>query len=86
MEERRGRPAEIAPKESPRKYTRIFEYEDLTEVWTYDLDKRPNGPILVDIKYKNGVDKKWTKMQAEQKRIDSSMRKINKAQALKKQK
>ena len=86
MTERRGRPAEIAPQESPRKYTKIYEYEDATETWTYDLDKRLNGPLLVDIKYKNGVDKNWAKMQKEQKRIASSMRKIKKAQALKAQK
>ena len=32
---------------------------------------------------KNGADKNWAKMQKEQKRYASSMRKINKAQALK---
>jgi hypothetical protein len=83
MEERRGRPAEIAPQESLRKYTKIYDREDVTETWIYDLDKHPNGPISVDIKYKNGADKNWAKMQKEQKRYASSMRKINKAQALK---
>jgi hypothetical protein len=83
MEERRGRPAEIVPQESPRKYTKIYDREDVTETWIYDLDKHPNGPISVDIKYKNGADKNWAKMQKEQKRYASSMRKINKAQALK---
>jgi hypothetical protein len=83
MEERRGRPAEIVPQESPCKYTKIYDREDTTETWVYDLDKYPNGPISVDIKYKNGADKNWAKMQKEQKRYASSMRKINKAQALK---
>ena len=86
MTERRGRPAEVIPQESPRKYTKVYEYEDSTETWMYDLDKRPNGPLSVDIKYKNGADKNWAKMQKEQKRYASSMRKIKKAQALKTQK
>jgi hypothetical protein len=85
MEERRGRPKEIIVEEAPRKYTKVYEYEDSTETWIYNLDKH-HGPISVDIKYKNNVDKNWAKRQKEQKRIDSSMRKIKKAQSLKTQK
>jgi hypothetical protein len=82
MEERRGRPKELPIVEGPRKFTRIYESEDSTETWTYNLDKS-NGPISVDIKYKNGVDKKWMKMQKENTRQKSEMRKITKIQSQK---
>ena len=29
-----------------------------TEVWTFDLNKSPYGPISVDIKYKAGAEKR----------------------------
>ena len=79
MEERRGRPATIH-EEVPRKYTRIYEDGDVIETWTYDTDKFKNGPISVDIKYKNGIDKKWDKIQKEAKQIkktERQMKKIN---------
>jgi hypothetical protein len=76
----RGRPAAIIPQECPRKFIKVFEDEDTIETWTYNLDKS-NGPILVDIKYKNGVDKKWAKMQKDNIRQKSEMRKIIKAQS-----
>jgi hypothetical protein len=62
------------------KFTRIYEHEDTTETWTFDTDKFRNGPISVDIKYKNGADKKWGKMQKEAKQIkktERQMKKIN---------
>jgi len=34
-----------------RKFERIFEDEESTSIWKYDLDKHPNGPISVEIKY-----------------------------------
>jgi hypothetical protein len=34
-----------------RKFERIFEDEESTCIWKYDLDKQPNGPISVEIKY-----------------------------------
>ena len=39
------------------KFQRIYEHEDTTETWTFDTDKFRNGPISVEIKYKNGADK-----------------------------
>jgi hypothetical protein len=62
------------------KFTRTYEHEDTTETWTFDTDKFRNGPISVDIKYKNGADKKWGKMQKEAKQIkktERQMKKIN---------
>jgi len=40
------------------KFTRTYETEDTIAVWTYDLDRFKNGPISVDIKYKNEPVKK----------------------------
>jgi hypothetical protein len=82
MEERRGRPKEIVQEEKPRKYTKTYEDEDTTETWTFDLDKFSRGPISVEIKYKNGMDKQknWNKI-AKQSRDDKrnarQMKKIN---------
>jgi hypothetical protein len=82
MEERRGRPAAIIQEEAPRKYTRIYEDEYAIETWTFDIDKFRNGPISVDIKYKDGIDKQknWNKI-AKQSRDDKrnarQMKKIN---------
>jgi hypothetical protein len=36
---------------NPRKFEYIFEDEDCTSIWKYDLDKQPNGPISVENKY-----------------------------------
>ena len=82
MEERRGRPAAIIQEEAPRKYTRVYEDEYAIETWTFDIDKFRNGPISVDIKYKDGIDKQknWNKI-AKQSRDDKrnarQMKKIN---------
>lgn len=35
----------------PRKFQYIFEDEESTSIWKYDLDKQPNGPISVENKY-----------------------------------
>jgi hypothetical protein len=64
------------------KYTRTYEHDDTTEVWTFDTDKFPNGPIQVDIKYKNGTDKtkNWNKLAKQAKddrRAARQMKKIN---------
>ena len=75
----RGRPKELPPQEQPRKFTRTYEDEDTIETWTFNLDKF-HGPISVDIKYKNGVDKKWVKNQNEQKRAKKEMKRIVKLQ------
>ena len=80
MEERRGRPAAIIQEEAPRKYTRVYEDEYAIETWTFDVDKFRNGPILVEIKYKEGAEKA-IKLNAKQSKIDKKsarqMKKIN---------
>jgi len=83
--ERRGRPKEPEYVPPPRKFKKEYEDEDTTEVWTFDLDKFSNGPISVDIKYKNGLDKtrNWNKMQRDAKnerRAKRQMRKITENQ------
>jgi hypothetical protein len=37
--------------EKPRKFEYVFEDEECTSIWKYDLDKQPNGPISVENKY-----------------------------------
>ncbi len=64
------------------KFIRTYEDETTTEIWTYDIDNFRNGPISVDIKYKDGADKQknWNKI-AKQSRDDKrnarQMKKIN---------
>ncbi len=82
MEERRGRPKEPEMVPAPRKYTRVYEDEISTETWIYDLDKSDKGPISVDIKYKNGIDKQknWNKIAKQAKddrRTSRQMKQIN---------
>ena len=50
-----GRPKTIKPipLENPNKYTRIYEDEESIVTWTYNLNIFSNGPISVEIKYKN---------------------------------
>ena len=64
------------------KFQRTYEDETTTEIWTFDTDKFRNGPISVDIKYKNGADKpkNWNKMAKQAKddrRAERQMKKIN---------
>lgn len=64
------------------KYQRTYEHEDSTEVWTYDTDKFRNGPISVEIKYKDGADKpknwnKRAKQSKDDRRSARQMKKIN---------
>jgi len=48
---KRGRP-KVDDTPPPRQYTRVFEHEDgTTETWHYNLDKFPNGPFKVEMKY-----------------------------------
>ena len=61
-----------------RKYIRAYEDETTIETWLYNLDVTRSGPIEVNIKYKNGEDKKWVKNQNEMKRVKKEWRKINK--------
>lgn len=76
----RGRPATIIQNDPLRKFTRVYEDEFTIETWTYNLDKFPNGPISVDIKYKPGGEKAF-KQHVKQGKIDRrnarQMKKIN---------
>ena len=82
MEEKRGRPKEPEAVVAPRKYTKVYEDENTIETWTYDLNKFERGPVLVEIKYKNGLDKSknWNKLAKQAKddrRSSRQMKKIN---------
>lgn len=64
-----------------RKFTRSYEDDDTTEIWTFDLDKFENGPIGVEIKYKAGAEKRIkqrAKDNTQQKKTARQMKKINK--------
>lgn len=57
--EKRGRPSTASsnPEEQPHKFTREFKgYNGHRSVWTYDLDKNPNGPIMVEEFYPKGSE------------------------------
>ena len=46
------------PSEKPRKFEIVYKDDDGSEsIWKYDLDKFPNGPISVEIKYPAGYTK-----------------------------
>jgi transcriptional accessory protein Tex/SPT6 len=79
MIEKRGRPKETVIEPSPRKFTKVYEDEDMIETWTYNLDIH-RGPISVDIKYKTGAEKA-IKLRAkdakQEKRTARQMKKIN---------
>lgn len=54
---KRGRPPVIDPVQTEplRKFTREYkEYTGHRSVWTYDLDKNPYGPIMVEEFYPKG--------------------------------
>jgi hypothetical protein len=38
--------------EKPKKFEYIFEDEESTSIWKYDLNKFPNGPVSVEYKWK----------------------------------
>jgi hypothetical protein len=64
------------------KFTRTYEDEDTIETWTFDLDKFKRGPVQVDIKWKNGLDKpkNWNKRLKDAKnerRVERQMKKID---------
>jgi deoxyadenosine/deoxycytidine kinase len=79
MIEKRGRPKEIVIEPAPRKYTKVYEDEYTTEIWTYNLDKH-HGPISVDIRYKSGAEKaikQNAKNAKQEKKTARQMKKIN---------
>jgi hypothetical protein len=63
-----------------KKFTRVFEDEDVTETWVYDPSITTKGPISVDIKYKAGAEKR-IKQRAndtkQEKKTARQMKKIN---------
>jgi hypothetical protein len=78
----RGRPIESTASDIPRKFKRVYEHEDCTVIWKFDLDITDRGPIEVDIRYKNNSDseKNWknkAKNAKEERRINREMKKIN---------
>lgn len=59
---KRGRPKEahVEPTEAPVKFTREFVNKDgHRSVWTYDLNKSPNGPVSVEIFYPKGAKEEF---------------------------
>jgi hypothetical protein len=36
----------------PTKFERVYEDDECTSIWKYDLNKFPNGPISVEYKWK----------------------------------
>ena len=62
------------------KFERKYEDDDTIEIWKFDLEKFSNGPIEVDIKYKNGAEKRIkqrAKEAKQEKKIARQMNKIN---------
>jgi hypothetical protein len=41
-------------EEKPTKFERIYEDEESTSIWKYDLKKFRNGPIEVEYRFKRG--------------------------------
>ena len=78
MEERRGRPKEQPPQEKLSKFIRVYEDEDMIETWVYNLDKHPNGPLSVDIKYKTGAENRIKQRAKETKQIKKTARQMKK--------
>jgi hypothetical protein len=42
----------LSKTEKPTKFEYIFEDDESTSIWKYDLKKQPNGPISVEYKWK----------------------------------
>jgi hypothetical protein len=78
MEERRGRPITIVQEPATRKFSRVYEDEETTTTWTFDLDKFDRGPVSVDIKYKVGADKAIKARAKEIKQIKKTARQMKK--------
>jgi hypothetical protein len=47
----------ISPKvEKPTKFERIYEDDECTSIWKYNLLKNPNGPVEVEYKWKRSFN------------------------------
>ena len=42
----------LSKTEKPQKFEYIFEDEESTSIWKYDLKKQPNGPVSVEYRWK----------------------------------
>ena len=42
----------LSKTEKPTKFEYIFEDDECTSLWKYDLKKFPNGPVSVEYKFK----------------------------------
>jgi hypothetical protein len=42
----------LSKTEKPKKFEYVFEDEDCTSIWKYDLTKFANGPVSVEYKWK----------------------------------
>ena len=50
-----GRPSESKAEDQPTKFTRVHQDPDgYKQIWYFDLDKSPNGPVMVEIFYPEG--------------------------------
>jgi hypothetical protein len=79
--------AKVEPnsKDKPRKFQHIYKDADGGEsIWKYDLDKFPNGPISVEMKYPLGYEKNLKKAQKEAK-LEKSLSVLEKAKQVKKE-
>jgi hypothetical protein len=75
----RGRPPVTEDNIRPNKFEMRYENNDSTEVWKYDLNKNPTGPIEVIIEYKKDVVKNWGNKLKEakaQKKVAKQMKQI----------
>jgi len=71
---KRGRPPKSisSTEEQSTKFTREITYSDgVKQFWTYDLDKRRNGPVKVEITYPTN----YSTFEEEQEQIPVSKRK-----------
>jgi len=80
----RGRPRLIKEPELEQGEYVIRTYEDVDTIitWTYKQNEVNKGPISVDIKYKNGLDKpkNWNNLAKQAKadrKLDRQQRKLN---------
>jgi hypothetical protein len=76
---KQGRPKLENEVQNLTKFERRYEDDETITIWKYDLD-RSNGPVEVNITYKNNIDKNWEKRAKQAKddrRTERQMKKIN---------
>jgi hypothetical protein len=73
-----SRPKETIPQATPTKFIR--EYIDdngVRDVWKFDLDKNPNGPIEVETFYPKGSKHRDQILEEENAKLPLTKRKYN---------